>query len=167
MALVYLTLSLPGWSALLRASVTLRFNPTQKNNLVLVFPLQTLPAESDGRERVQFLDMKVDMKNIKSPKPELQKSIWTYLDPQEYPEMIFHNFSGHKNELIGNLSWRGIDRKMRTTYTLDGDGVRFKIPTHLIDFAFEEAPPVGLKLEDNFIIEVEVPVRYVRTSETR
>lgn len=143
----------------------LHFNHKTKHPTTITLEVLHSVAESDGRGRIQFLPMSIAMANARIPS---SKELWRkFLHHKESPDMVFQNVSGQKNQLVGTLSWRGVDRHIRTQYEFRDDRVNFRFPGHLIDWAFEVQPPKGLEIDSVFEIEIEVPVRYVRPSEKR
>jgi polyisoprenoid-binding protein YceI len=116
-------------------------------------------AAADGAA-VSATDLVLDLDSLKTGidlrDQHMRKK---YFETDKYPQALLKSATGKDGQFTGELTLHGVTKPVRGTYTLQGEKLLAKFATKLTDFNIAQPKYLGVGVEDDVQVEVELPAK--------
>lgn len=82
-----------------------------------------------------------------------------YLEVHKYPEMTLVKAIGKGGKGRGRIKYRGVEKDVVGTYSIKGNEILAKFPMKLSDFNIKGIKYMGVGVDDEVTVNVELPVQ--------
>lgn len=102
----------------------------------------------------------VNLKNLKTGLALRDKHAREkYLEVDKYPEIILLKAIGKAGKGRGRVKYRGVEKDIAGTYAVKGNVLQAQFPLNLSDFNIKGVKYMGVGVENEVKINVEIPVK--------
>lgn len=82
-----------------------------------------------------------------------------YLEVEKYPTMVMTKAIGKGGHGKAHIKWRGVEHDVEGTYKIKGDTLIANFPMKLSDYNISGIRYMGVGVEDEVKVEVELPLK--------
>jgi polyisoprenoid-binding protein YceI len=82
-----------------------------------------------------------------------------YLEVEKYPEMTLVKAVGKGGKGKGLIKYRGVQKEVQGTYSVEGDTLKANFPIKLSEFNITGVKYMGVGVDDEVKIQVELPLK--------
>lgn len=103
----------------------------------------------------------VDLKSLKTGVALRDEHTQKHLKTTDFPQAVLLKAKGKGGKGIAKIKIKGIEKTVRGTYVIEGDGkvMNASFPLKLSEFAISDISYMGVGVEDEITVTVRVPIK--------
>ncbi len=110
-------------------------------------------------DRVEASNISVNLASLKTGISLRDEHTKKHLETEKYPEALLVSATGQGGKGEGLIRIRGIEKKVSGTYKIEGSNLVAEFPIKFSDFNIKGIKYMGVGVDDNGVIHINVPVR--------
>ncbi|WP_374000207.1 YceI family protein [Bdellovibrio bacteriovorus] len=110
-------------------------------------------------DEVSAQNIVVNLKNLKTGVEVRDKHTQKYLETSKFPEAVLVSATGKGGKGTGKIKIRGVEKDIAGTYKVEGKVLKAVFKLKLSDFGISDINYMGVGVEDEITLNVNVPVK--------